>query len=540
MSSQPKSIDARVVLVTDANRSRGGRQTATRKARPLFATVANAEADESSAGFGDVLRDHRRAAGLTQEQLAERAGVSQRSISDMERGGAHVPRRDTVTLLVRALGLARPEREVFEGLVERSRRLRPMPDRPAIYHPPLSMERVVERPKHNLQRSLTSLVGREQELAELDRLVATAPLLTLVGTGGIGKTRLAQELVRHRVASYPDGSWLIELARLADPLLVPSAVAEALGLHDIKTRNITSTLAEYLRPLKLLLVLDNCEHLVEACAELVATLLRTCPHLQVVATSREPLAIAGEVTWRVPPLELPEPYAQSSPEQIMLSAAVRLFIERAQAVNDALVLTLDNLRQVARICIGVDGIPLALELAAAHARVLPVEQLAQRLECDSALLGRTIRTGPPEHQNHARHPRLEPPVARRAGASLVAPHVGLCRGWTLPLRQVVCSGAGVNAAHILCLLTRLVDKSMVLVDAAGALGRYRLLEPIRHYALERLAASGEATKYWARRAAASGTLHRSARQSRPSSPRLPRSISSKPSMTTCESHRVGQ
>ena len=242
------SIDARAVLVTDANGSltksaSGGQQTATRNARPLFATITNAGADAPSAGFGDLLRDHRRAAGLTQEQLAERAGVSQRSISDMERGGQHIPRRDTVTLLVRALDLSRPEREAFEGLVERSRRLRPMPDRTAIHQAPLITESAFERPKHNLPRSLTSLVGREQELVELDRLLATAPLLTLVGAGGIGKTRLAQELVRNHVASYPDGSWLIELARLADPSLVPSAVAAALGLHDIDARNITSTLA---------------------------------------------------------------------------------------------------------------------------------------------------------------------------------------------------------------------------------------------------------------------------------------------------------
>ncbi len=508
MSSQPNSIDARVLLVTDANGSltksaSGGRQTATEKGRPLFATIATAGADEPSAGFGNLLRDHRRAAGLTQEQLAERAGISQRSISDMERGGEHVPRRDTVALLLRALGLAGSDREAFEGLVERRRRRRPMPDRPAIDQAPLITERVFERPKHNLQRSLTSLVGREQELAELDRVLATAPLLTLVGAGGIGKTRLAQELVRNHVASYPDGSWLIELARLADPSLVPSAVAAALGLHDIKARNITSTLAEYLRPLKLLLVLDNCEHLVEACAELVATLLRTCSHLQVVATSREPLAIAGEVTWGVPPLGLPEPHAQPSPEQIMLSAAVRLFIERAQAVNNALVLTPENLQQVARICIGVDGIPLALELAAAHARVLPLEQLAHRLEYDSEVLGRTIRMGPPQHQtmratldwSHQLLGEQERALLRRLSV--------FARGWTVPLAEVVCSGAGINAAHVLGLLTRLVDKSMVLVDVTDAVGRYRFLEPIRHYALERLEASGEATKYWARHAAAS-------------------------------------
>jgi len=476
---------------------------------------------------------------LTQEQLAERAGVSQRSISDMERGGEHVPRRDTVTLLVRALGLTRLEREVFEGLVERGRRLRPMPYRPAIYPAPPITERVSERPKHNLPRSLTSLVGREQELAELGRVLATAPLLTLVGAGGIGKTRLAQELVRNHVASYPSGSWLIELSRLANPSLVPGAVAAALRPHDIRARSITSTLAEYLRPLKLLLVLDNCEHLVEACAELVATLLRTCPQLQVVATSREPLAIAGEVTWRVPPLGLPEPYPQTSPEQIMHSASVRLFIERAQAVNNALVLTPDNLPQVARICFAVDGIPLALELAAADARVLPVRQVADRLEYDSEVLGRTIRTSPPRHQTmRATLDWSHQLLGDQERALLRRLSVFAC-GWTLGFAEVVCSGAGINAAHVLCLLTRLADKSMVMVDASGALGRYRLLEPIRHYALEQLEASGEATRYRARHAAASRYFGQIGEAAPVDPLRFHRGPNSKLSMTTCGSRSVG-
>ena len=295
--------------------------------------------DEPSARFGDLLRDHRRAVGLTQEELAERAGVSPRSISEMERGGAHIPRRDTVARLVRALGLAGAEREAFESLVEDSRRPRPTLDRPPIPRPSPAVERSAERPKHNLPRSLTSFVGREQELAELAHVLPTTPLLTLVGAGGVGKTRLAQELVRNHFASYADGSWLVELAGLADPSLVPSAVATAVGLRDLHARNVMPLLTEYLHPLKVLLVLDNCEHLVAACAELVAHLLRACPHLQVLATSREPLAIAGEVTWRVPPLELPDLQTPQSSEEIMRSAAVRLFIERARAVNNTLVLT---------------------------------------------------------------------------------------------------------------------------------------------------------------------------------------------------------
>jgi predicted ATPase/transcriptional regulator with XRE-family HTH domain len=457
--------------------------------------------NEPSASFGDLLRKRRRAAGLTQEQLAERAGVSPRSISEMERGGAHLPRRDTVGLLARALGLAGPEREAFEGLVERIRRPRPRLGRATIDRAPPSTEHGFDRARHNLPRSLSSFVGREQELTELAQLLPTTPLLTLVGAGGVGKTRLAQELVRDQVARYVDGCWLVELAGLADASLIPGAIAATVDLRDIHARNVTNTLAEYLRSKQLLLVLDNCEHLVQACAELVARLLHTCPRLQVLATSREPLAIDGETTWRVQPLELPDLQQPQSAEQITRSAAVRLFIERARAVNSAFVLTDDNLSVIARICIGVDGIPLALELAAARARVLTVEQLAERLEYDSGVLGRGTRAGQPQHRtiratldwSHDLLGQEERILLRRLAVFV---------GWTLQLSEAVCSGAGIEPASVLDLVTQLVDKSMVQVNGTDVVARYRLLEPIRQYALERLEASGEATAYRARHAAA--------------------------------------
>ncbi len=448
------------------------------------------------AGFGDLLRGHRRAAGLTQEALAERAGLSPRSISEMERGGEHVPRRDTVHLLVRALGLAEPDRETFVELVERSRGPRALADRPRATQPGF------ERPKHNLARSLTTFVGRERELAELGRLLATAPLLTLVGAGGVGKTRLAQELARAHVTDYADGSWLVELASLADETLVPSAVAVAVGLRDGHAGNIATALAEYLRDRKMLLVLDNCEHLIEACAELVAALLRTCPNLQVLATSRQPLAIAGEVNWAVPPLELPEAHGPHAHEQIRQSSAVRLFIERARAVNNALILSPENLPVIARICIGVDGIPLALELAAARARVLTVEQIADRLDYDTGVLGRTVRAGLPQHQTIRATIDWSYELLCEQERVLLRRLSVFAGGWTLQLAEVVCSGAGIDQASVLDLLEQLVDKSMVLVDARNAVARYRLLEPIRHYALGQLEASGESTDYQARHAAA--------------------------------------
>jgi non-specific serine/threonine protein kinase len=445
--------------------------------------------DDASPSFGELLRDHRRAAGLTQEELAERAGISPRSISEMERGGAHVPRRDTVSLLARALGLEGEQRLAFEDLIERRRRAR-VADAGG---PPVGRQApaaLVAGPpgRHNLARSLTSFVGREHEIAELGPMLQRAPLLTLVGPGGVGKTRLAQELVREMVDQFGDGTWLVELAGLRDPSLVPGTIAAALGLREFQARDTFHTLAEYLRPRQLLLVLDNCEHLVDACAHVIGNLLRLCPELRVLATSREPLAISGEVIHRVSPLELPP--------------AVRLFVERARAVDSSFSATSQNAAAIERICVGVDGIPLALELAAARIRMLSVEQLAERLERDTRVLEATNRVGLPQHQairatidwSHDLLTAEEQILLRRLAV--------FAGGWTLELAENVCAGAGIEPGEVLNLLGHLVDRSMVQVDARGAVARYRLLEPIRQYALERLQGADELESYRARHAGA--------------------------------------
>jgi non-specific serine/threonine protein kinase len=455
------------------------------------ATLPRVTDNPLSARFGDVLRDYRRAAGLTQEELAERAGVSPRSISEMERGGAHVPRRDTVALLAGALDLSSPERDAFEALVDERRR------------PPASHLELLtlERPRHNLPRLLTSFVGRESDVAELAPLLASTPLLTLVGAGGVGKTRLAQELVRGHADSFVDGAWLVELAGLTDVSLLPGAVAAAVGLHDIQTRNVTGMLTEYLSQRQLLLVLDNCEHLADACAELVVHLLRACRGLHVLVTSREPLAIPGEVIRRVLPLEVPDLQEPLVTEQLMRRAAVQLFLERARAVNLSLALSAKNAPAIARICVGVDGIPLALELAAARTRMLTVEQLAERLAQDAGVLAATNRAGLPQHRtmratldwSHAFLGVGEQMLLRRLSV--------FAGGWTLSAAEHVCSGAGIEPESVLDLLAQLVDRSLVQVDARDSVARYRLLEPVRQYAAERLEASGESAAYRARHAA---------------------------------------
>ncbi|HWQ15617.1 MAG TPA: BTAD domain-containing putative transcriptional regulator, partial [Roseiflexaceae bacterium] len=243
---------------------------------------------------------------------------------------------------------------------------------------PVATERTEEL--HNLPVQITSFIGREREIAEVKQLLTTTRLLTLAGPGGCGKTRLALAVAADVLHAYPDGVWLVDLAALANPALVPQAVAAALGLHEAPGQPLTETLAAALKPRQLLLVLDNCEHLVSACAQLAETLLRACPQLRILATSREALHIPGEVTWLVPSLSLPDPRHLPSLAELLHYEAIRLFLERALAILPTLRVTEQHAPAIAQICMRLDGVPLAIELAAARMPVLTVEQLAGRLD----------------------------------------------------------------------------------------------------------------------------------------------------------------
>lgn len=450
--------------------------------------------DAAGFSFGELLRDQRRAAGMTQEELAERSGLSVRSISDLERGSAHVPRRDSVDLIVRALGLDTPARTAFEALVDRRRG--PRPDQaPGLEPPPADAQA-----NHNLPRQLTSFVGREGQRTELARALAASPLLTLTGAGGVGKTRLALELVRDHSTRYTDGVWLVELAGLADPSLVPSTVASVLGMVEPADRTIVAALVDYIKPRHLLLVLDNCEHLIQACAELTARLLRDCPGLHVVATSREALATPGEVTWVVPPLELPDLEQSVSLDSITGGAAVRLFVDRARAMQSSLALTDQTVRAIARICIRLDGIPLAIELAAARLRAMTVEELAARLDGDRPPPVGNRRTGQPHHQTLRATIQWSYHLLDQHEQALFRRLSVFAGGWTLRAAEEVCSGQGIEPTSVVDLVTQLVDKSMVLLETRLGMARYRFLEPIRQFALEQLESSGEVAVWRARHA----------------------------------------
>src|SRR5918994_6107080 len=230
--------------------------------------------------------------------------------------------------------------------------------------------RTPERPPNNLPLELSSFVGREKELAEVKRLLENNRLLTLTGSGGCGKTRLALALAGELVEGYEDGVWVVELAPLADPSLVPQAVASTLGVREQPGRSVIEALSYYLRTRKVLLVLDNCEHLIDACAELAEALLHSCPELRILATSREALGITGEIAWPVPSLSLPDIRRLPDIENLTRYESARLFVERATTVNPNIKLTEQNAPAVAQVCYRLDGIPLAIELAAARAKVL--------------------------------------------------------------------------------------------------------------------------------------------------------------------------
>ncbi len=235
-------------------------------------------------------------------------------------------------------------------------------------------------PDNNLPFQLTSLVGREREIGEVGRLLAEARLLTLTGPGGSGKTRLALAVAARVLEGFEDGVWLVELASLSDPKLVPQAVASVLGVREAPGTTLTESLTDYLRSRKTLLVLDNCEHLIDASASLALALLRSCPNLSILVTSREALGVPGEILFAVPPLSLPDPRHLPAVDGLSHYEAARLFVERAKGLKPGFEVTERNAMAVAQVCYRLDGMPLAIELAAARTKVLPVEQISGRLE----------------------------------------------------------------------------------------------------------------------------------------------------------------
>ena len=354
--------------------------------------------------------------------------------------------------------------------------------------PPL---RSLEATPNNLPQQTTSFIGREREIAAIEALLAKTRLLTLTGSGGSGKTRLSLHAAADVVDQYPDGAWFVELASLAEPSRVPQTVATVLGLMEEPGKPMTEALVAHLDAKRVLLILDNCEHLLDACAKLADALVRRCAGVTILASSREALGIAGEQTYRVPSLSLPDRSGVPTPQTLSMYESVRLFIDRALLVRRDFEVTNRNAPALASLCHHVDGIPLAIELAAARVRSLSVEEIDRRLDQRFRLLTGGSRTALPRHQTLRAlidwsYDLLQDPERRLLQRLSV--FVG---GWTLEGAEAVCAGGIVDKGEILDLLTSLIDKNLVVADQSDSHLRYRLLETVRQYAQDRLGEGGD-------------------------------------------------
>ena len=359
---------------------------------------------------------------------------------------------------------------------------------------------------NNLPIQTTSFVGRPKELAEAKRLLEGTRLLTVTGVGGVGKTRLALQVGADLRNRFHDGVWLVELAALSDPGLVPQALATALDIREQAGRPLLDTLVDRLRARRLLLLLDNCEHLMEASAELADALLKGCPDVQLLVTSREALGLGGEVTWRIPSLPAPDPQHLEAAAGGLTTAltqyeAVQLLIDRAVAAKPGFAVTDENVRAVSRICWRLDGIPLAIELAAARMKVLTAAQIAERLDDRFRLLTGGSRTALPRQRTLRATIDWSHNLLSEKDRVLLRRLSVFAGGWTLEAAEAACAGPGgtqadsddslIAESEVLDLLSELVEKSLATAEEQRGEMRYRLLETVRQYATERLTESGE-------------------------------------------------
>jgi non-specific serine/threonine protein kinase len=436
--------------------------------------------------FGGLLREHRLALTLTQAALADRAGISTRAVQNLERSVSQ-PHRDTLLRLVSALALnpaAQAKLENAAGHSPRRRRSVEPQTRSGLATPGSGK-------RSNLPQQLTSFIGRQAQVAEAAQLLGgpqpIARLVTLTGTGGVGKTRLALEVAKALSdMTFPDGVWMVDLSSLVEPGGVRLSIATVLGLREEPLRPFDEVLLDALRSRRMLLVLDNCEHLVLACAQLARDILSACAGIAILTTSRVPLAIPGERVLVVQPLDQPRAAPQSL-DELGRCDSVRLFLQRAAAASSHVALDSANAMAVADICRRLDGMPLALELAAAQTRALSVQQIAHRLDNCLSVLAGGDRTAPPRQQT------LEAAVAwsynlldeqeQRFFTQLSI----FAGGWSLEAAEEICADESAAPGHALVLLRRLIDNSLVVVDDGhDGCKWYRLLEPIRQFAVEKL------------------------------------------------------
>jgi predicted ATPase/transcriptional regulator with XRE-family HTH domain len=438
--------------------------------------VASLRNPAKTAELAALLKEFRIQAGLSQQALAERALISVQAVSALERGYRKAPYHVTLERIADALALPQEARQALEHSARRSR------------GPRLAEHGAA--PTHNLPRRLTSLFGRDDVVREIAGLVETAPLVSIVGTGGIGKTRVAIEVGTRLLNRFPHGVWFVELAPLNDAAAVPQAVARALHLQESPQRAPLETLFAYLAQKRLLIILDNCEHVISEARTLAGSLLRECPSVALLATSREGLNLTGEQIYRIPPLDFPK-QSVPSPEEAAKYGAVALFTNRVRAADLRFEVTLENVRSVVEICRRLDGLPLALELAAARSSVLSPQEIGDRLDGVFDLL-----TGD-RHASVPRHATMRAAIDWSYGllssqAQLLFDRLAaFSGGFTLETATTVCTDDNVRPQDVLESLSSLVAQSLVMANFVHGTTRYHLLEATRQYALEKLAERGE-------------------------------------------------
>lgn len=439
--------------------------------------------------FGALLRRHRLAAGLTQAMLAERAGLSERAINDLERDPRRTPRLETVTLLAEALGLSADDRL---GLLAAARSATRAPDESSPAPPlPLATDlpslRIAPLPVPPDQ-----FVGRVREVEDVRALLGdpAVRLVTLTGPGGIGKTRLATQVAHALARSFRDGVCFVALGDLVDPALVPHTIISALGIRESAFETPEFLLVEALTSRQMLLALDNFEQVLAA-ADHVERLLVACPELTILVTSRSALHLAREHEYPLPPLSLPASQTGLTPAAYLASDSVALLRQCARATLPDFTLTEANADAVAAICARLEGVPLAIQLAAARLKYLPPATLLERLDQQLALLTGGPRDAPARQRTVRATLDWSYQLLTPAQQILLRRLAVFAGGWSLTAAEAVCAGDGIAQADVLDLLGSLVDQSLVLVAEREGMARYRLLEPVRQYAEEKLRASGE-------------------------------------------------
>ena len=435
--------------------------------------------------FARLLKRHRISAGLSQEALAELAGVSSDEISSLERGSRRAPRSATLDLLAAALKLDDNARIELEEAARLARPRGPKAGR----HDLRSDLR--EASLNNLPPQLTSFVNRDKELPEIKELLHSYRLVTLVGTGGAGKTRCAIKIAAELLESFGDGVWLVELARITDPTLVANAVARTLTVEEAAGRPMLDSLLAYLKRKRLLLIFDNCEHVIGEASHVAAAMLRDCPGVRILATSRESLSIAGERVYRVPSLSVPASTDLWSAAHVTHFGAVRLFADRATSADNRFTVTVESAPHVADICRRLDGIPLAIELAAARVKVLSPKRLAQKLNERFDVLTGGDRNALPRHQTMRALIDWSYDLLSDDERAMFRKLSIFTGGFTLESAIAVCTVPGSDEVTVVDLLASLVDKSLVQAEVVHGDMRYRLLESTRQYARERLVDAGE-------------------------------------------------